>query len=50
LRITIRRATLASVSALIHRVRTHTEHWNADAKPVAWTVTVQEILIKVRWT
>ena len=45
----IRRGTFTSVNELIHRIRTYVEHWNADAKPFAWTATADEILAKVRW-
>jgi transposase len=45
----IRRGTFTSVNALIVRIRDYVQHWNADAKPFAWTATTDEILAKVRW-
>jgi hypothetical protein len=44
----IRRGTFVSVAALITRIRDYTDHWNAHAKPFAWTATASEILAKVR--
>ena len=45
----IRRGTFTSVNALINRIRSYVEHWNADAKPFVWTATADEILAQVRW-
>lgn len=45
----IRRGTFTSVNALIHRIRSYIEHWNADAQPFTWTATADEILAKVAW-
>jgi len=44
----IRRGTFASVTALITRIRTYIQYWNADAEPFVWTATADEILAKVR--
>jgi transposase len=44
----IRRGTFASVAALIARIRTYVQHWNATAEPFVWTATADEILAKVR--
>jgi hypothetical protein len=43
----IRRGT-ASVTALIAKIRTYIDHWNAQTEPFVWTATVDEILAKVR--
>jgi transposase len=45
----IRRGTFTSVNALVLRIRDYITHWNANAKPFAWTATTDEILAKVRW-
>jgi transposase len=45
----IRRGTVTSVNALIHRIRSYIEHWNTDAEPFTWTATADEILAKVAW-
>src|SRR5262249_10603693 len=44
----IRRGTFASVTALIAKIRSYIDHWNADAQPFIWTATADEILAKVR--
>jgi transposase len=44
----IRRGTFSSVKTLIKQIRDYITHWNADAKPFAWTATADEILAKVR--
>ena len=46
----IRRGTFTSVKVLIKTIRDYIEHWNADAKPFAWTATTDEILAKVALT
>src|SRR4051794_25784583 len=44
----IRRGTFSSVRVLIRQIRDYIDHWNADAKPFAWTATADEILAKVQ--
>ena len=44
----IRRGTFSSVRVLIGQIRDYIDHWNADAKPFAWTATTDEILAKVQ--
>lgn len=44
----IRRGTFSSVRVLINQIRDYINHWNANAKPFAWTATADEILAKVR--
>jgi transposase len=44
----IRRGTFSSVQVLIRQIRDYIDHWNADAKPFAWTATADQILAKVQ--
>lgn len=44
----IRRGTFASVTVLVKQIRDYINHWNANAKPFAWTATADEILAKVQ--
>ncbi|MFI5781177.1 hypothetical protein [Nocardia sp. NPDC051570] len=38
------------MTMLVTQIRDYIEHWNADAAPLTWTATTNEILAKVRLT
>ena len=46
--LTQKHGTFTTVNVLINQIRDYINHWNANAKPFAWTATADEILAKVR--
>jgi len=44
----IRCGTFSSVKVLNKEIESFTHHWNNDCEPIAWTVTAEEIIGKVR--
>jgi DDE superfamily endonuclease len=44
----IRRGTFVSVTALMTKIRTYVDHWNADAEPFVWTAPPKRDPRKVR--
>jgi hypothetical protein len=44
----IRRGTFSSVKAVNNAIKRFTADWNADARPLKWAATADEIIDKVR--